>query len=58
MKAAQASDMRKRANIAITGIWSPNELKQFVLKRIGKDNGDGIPRRLVTEEDILILHRE
>ncbi|XP_044019151.1 uncharacterized protein LOC122859552 [Aphidius gifuensis] len=54
MKAAQAPNMRKRANIAIRGIWKPCELMQFVLKRVGND--DTVTRHIITQEDILILH--
>lgn len=54
MHAAQASDMRKRANIAMTGIWEPDDILRFVAKRCaGKDN-----LHVITEEEILILHRE
>lgn len=50
MKAAQASDMRKRANIAMTGIWSPEEILQFVAKK-----NSGANRQTITTEHILIL---
>ncbi|XP_044014043.1 chaperonin CPN60, mitochondrial-like [Aphidius gifuensis] len=49
MKACQAFDMRKRANIAMRGLWKSDDLAKFVKKKSSKN------QKIITEDDILLL---
>ncbi|KAF7988910.1 hypothetical protein HCN44_007220 [Aphidius gifuensis] len=50
MKAAQAHDMRKRANIVMSNIWTKSELMKLVAKKNPGEN-----RKTITADDVLVV---